>query len=355
MAKKRSGWQQMDKASTPLAQLLHHFEVGNQTEGKSDETVTWYNNRLGVFLRWLQESNPGLLKDFTKETVREFIRYLQTKSTKFERNRYTPTREAKLSTHPVNGYARALRGFSSWLHRERYTETNILKELKPPKVRKEVIDTLSEEEMRRLFAAIDPDTPLGCRNYAILVTFLDTGLRCSELCNLTLENARIEEGYLKVLGKGDKERLVPIGAACKFALLRWRDHFRPSFIVQESPLFFLSNEGRELTVGAIEQLVGRLGTRTGVPRLYAHLLRHTFATSYLVHQVGDSLRLQQILGHTTLEMTRRYANAAAIQQNLLERRSSPLDVMGLGRLPSHRRGRPNKTHDQRPVNSKAGK
>ena len=168
----------------------------------------------------------------------------------------------------INGYARALRGFSSWLHREGYTEANILKELNPPKVRKEVIDTLNEEEMRRLLAAVDPDLPLGCRNYAMLVTFLDSGLRCSELCNLTLGNARIEEGYLKVLGKGDKERLVPIGVACRFALLRWRDHFRSSFIVQETPLLFLSNDGYRLTVGAVEQVVRRLGKKAGIPRLY---------------------------------------------------------------------------------------
>ncbi|TAK31586.1 MAG: hypothetical protein EPO21_17320 [Chloroflexota bacterium] len=122
MAKKHTRWHQMDKANTPLPQLLHHFEVANQTEGKSPHTVSWYTRRLTVFVRWLAQEHPSLLRHFTKETVRGFIVYLQTKSTKFENNQFTPTKSAKLSSHTVNGYVRALRGFSSWLYREEYTK-----------------------------------------------------------------------------------------------------------------------------------------------------------------------------------------------------------------------------------------
>jgi integrase/recombinase XerC len=185
----------------------------------------------------------------------------------------------------------------------------------------------------------DQDEPFGARAYAAIWTFLDCGLMAAELCGLKTEDAHLEQGYLKVLGKGNKERLVPIGQSCQDALLRWRDRFRPQFEEVDSPYLFLNSNGQPLTVNALKQLLERAGQKAGIPRVHLHLLRHTFATNYLVKEVGDSLRLQQILGHTSLEMVRRYVAMANVQQSLIERRASPMDLIAQGSQPSTQRRR----------------
>jgi integrase/recombinase XerC/integrase/recombinase XerD len=121
--------------------------------------------------------------------------------------------------------------------------------------------------------------------------------------------------------------------------LRWRDCFRPQFEVTESPYLFLNSNGHPLTVNALKLIVERAGDRADVPRVHLHLLRHTFATNYLVKEVGDSLRLQQILGHTSLEMVRRYVAAANVQQSLIERRASPMDLIAQDARPTIQRRR----------------
>lgn len=133
---------------------------------------------------------------------------------------------------------------------------------------------------------------------------------------------------------------MPIGSGAQGALLHWRDYYRARFPERLQTRLFLSANGGELTVNALEEVVKRAGVATGVPRLTCHLLRHTFATNYLVRQVGDPLRLQQILGHTSLEMVRHYVAMANVQQSLLERRSSPMDLISAEGQPSSRgRGR----------------
>ncbi len=156
---------------------------------------------------------------------------------------------------------------------------------------------------------------------------LDCGLRVSEICGLKVEDAHLDQGYLKVLGKGNKERLVPIGKSCEASLRRWRDRFRMEFEVVERPFMFLAANGKPLTIASLEKTVKRAASNAGILRIHCHLLRHTFATNYLVRGVGDPLRLQQILGHTSLEMVRRYVAIANIQQSLVEAHTSPMDLI----------------------------
>ena len=156
---------------------------------------------------------------------------------------------------------------------------------------------------------------------------LDCGLRVSELCGLKVEDAHLDQGYLKVLGKGNKERLVPIGKSCEASLRRWRDRFRMEFEVVERPFMFLAANGKPLTIASLEKTVKRAASYAGIPRIHCHLLRHTFATNYLVRGVGDPLRLQQMLGHTSLEMVRRYVAIANIQQSPVEAHTSPMDLI----------------------------
>lgn len=283
----------------------------------------------------------------TVENVRAFTIYLQQRETKYDRNPFLKGTSGKLSSAYIQGCVRVLRAFSSWLAEEGYTEENVLRPLRPPRVRRKVVDTLSDDEIKAILGALDPNDPFGARDYALVWTLLDCGLRASEICGLTQPGVDLGAGVLKVLGKGNKERLVPIGAACQKALLRWQNHFRPSFCDLPTNGFFLDASGYPLSTNALHCLVKRLGRRARVPRLHPHLFRHTFATNYLVHRVGDPFRLQQMLGHTTLEMVRHYVSKANLERDLLDRRASTMDVFltnwgdhGKGRRVQARRNRP---------------
>ncbi len=328
---KRNGhrWQDMRKDSVALEQLIEHFRLFNRTENKSPRTVEWYDENLKLFLDWLQKQGKStLLGDLNIHVVREFIIDQQDKTVKHENHPFAPPEPGKLSSHTIQSRVRVLRSFFHWLKLEGYTETHILEDLKVPRVQKNLVEVLTEEEIRAILSAIDRDTPHGARNYAIIWTFLDSGLRCSELTNLKYEDTHIEEGYLRVLGKGNKERVVPIGAKGQRILLRYRDHFRPQPNGGTINNFFLSLDGRPLTVNSVELILCRLGKRSGVLRLHPHLLRHTFATRYLING-GDVFTLQRILGHTTLAMVNQYVQLASSHVVIQHRKFSPMDALGV--------------------------
>ncbi len=324
---KKTHWKDMKKDTIPFAKLREQFAVYNKTTGKSPATVNWYEQKLELFERWL--GPDACLADVNIPTVRAYVADLQERTTRHVNSPFHKTHDGKLSSTYIHGIVRGLRAFASWLHEDSYTATNVLRPLKPPKFQQKVTEVLSDEEVQRLVSLFDRDEPYGARAFAMIWTLLDCGLRAAELCSLRTGDAHLDQGYLKVLGKGNKERLVPIGQACQAALLVWRDRFRPQFELDgaETPTLFLNSNGEPMSVNSLQLVIGRAGARAGVPRVHAHLLRHTFATNYLVKEVGDSLRLQQILGHTSLEMVRRYVAIANVQQSLIERRASPMDLI----------------------------
>jgi integrase/recombinase XerC/integrase/recombinase XerD len=245
-----------------------------------------------------------------------------------------PKTGAKLAPMTVANHVRAMKAFASWLDREGYTSGNVLGRLVLPKVPLKVIEVLTEEEIGRLLASINRKDDLALRNVAILVLFLDTGLRLFELLSLKLVDIHFEDQWLKVMGKGQKERVVPFGARAAQVLTRYLHQGR--FDPLKRTEAFLSVKGEPINGNVIKMLFARLGQRSGIKRLHPHLLRHTFATPYLVAG-GDVFTLQSILGHTTLEMTRRYVSLASTQVSIQHRRFSPMDQLSLPVLSSSRR------------------
>jgi site-specific recombinase XerD len=328
-------WEELDRLSIPLEQLIRHYEVYNRSEGKSPRTVSWYTDCLSTFFRFLQNrGNLVTLADTGIGEAREFILYLQQKR-KWDNSETIRTRDENLSPYTIQGYVRSLRAFYSWLYREGYTEDNELITLRVPKAPKKLVVILTEEEIQRVLSCLVIKTEVGIRNKALLMTLLDTGLRCFELVNLTIGDADLERGYLKVMGKGGKERIVPIGSSVQKILQRYIYHFRPepSHLMVDN--VFLTIEGKPLTINGVKLLFRRLAKKSGVKRLHVHLCRHTFATNYLING-GDVFSLQQILGHSTLEMVRHYVTLAASQVTVQHRKFSPMDHMEFGKRRSSR-------------------
>ncbi|MBL7126556.1 MAG: tyrosine-type recombinase/integrase [Dehalococcoidales bacterium] len=329
-------WQELEKNGTSLEKLVRHFESHNRSEGKSPRTVEWYERVLRFFQNYLEEQDHSTkLGDLTLETVREFVVYLQTRE-KWYGHPSPPPGGGHLSAISVNNYVRGIRAFFSWLHREGYTDENVLASLKPPRFPRTLVDVLTDDEVGVILSYLDSNTASGCRDTAMIVVFLDSGVRLSELANLKFQDAHLEEGYLKVMGKGAKERIVPIGNVAQKILQRYVFHFRPEPLQEDN--VFLTLEGYPLSGNAIRLIAARLARKSGVRRLHVHLFRHTFATNYLING-GDVFSLQQILGHTTLEMVKRYVTLASAHVRIQHRRFSPMDRMSAGRLKALR-GKP---------------
>ena len=329
MAKNAMRWDSMNKDDTPIEKLIMQFEAFNRSEGKTSKTVRWYNTGLGLFMDYLKGTNvTPVLGNVDIGVVREYILHLQ-KRKKFENHPITPEQDELLSPVSINCYVRAVRAFFSWLYREGYTDENRLAKLKPPKFPQKLVDPLTDIELAAIVSAIDAHTSWGARNLSIILLLLDGGLRFTEVLTLEMSNLHIEECYVKVMGKGQKERIVPFGNSAQKALMKYIFHFRLEPLADDR--VFLNLDGRPMTEAGLKLMIQRLAQVSGVTRLHAHLLRHTFAVNYLMNG-GDVFTLQQILGHTTLEMVRHYINLANAHVMTQHKRFSPVDRMNLRQI-----------------------
>ncbi len=310
-----------------LGQCIDYYEVCNRAEGKSPKTISWYSANLRRFREYLKSRHlPDSLDNIDTKLLREYVIYLL-KRNRFEGHPYTPVQVEPLSSATVHGHVRTLRAFFSWLAMEGLTQNNVAKDLKPPRVSRKIVSTLSDEEIRAILSTFCT-SPSDARNQTLFMILLDTGLRIGELINLKMEDIHTDEGYLKVMGKGRRERIVPIGNNAQKVLQRYLFRFRPKPINPVINNVFLSQSSKPLTENSMKLMFTRLAKRSGVCRLHAHLCRHTFATRFLING-GDVFSLQQILGHSTLEMVRHYVNLVSSHVVIQHQRFSPLDRLSL--------------------------
>jgi site-specific recombinase XerD len=230
--------------------------------------------------------------------------------------------ELRTTLAPVSvaGYVRTLRVLGNWLAAEGLAEAAALRGLRRPRVPHKVIEPVADDVLRRLLAIC------SVRDRAIVLLMLDTGLRVSEVAGLRLGDLR-PDGTLKVRGKGSRERMVPAGSTARQAIVRYLGQRGPG---GPDDTLFLGRRG-EISARGLQRMVRRLKGRVGVTgRLSPHSLRHTFARSYLVNG-GDVFSLQRILGHTTLDMVKRYVALADVDLVSRHAVASPADrLAGVG-------------------------
>lgn len=326
MTRKTARWDSMNKDNTPLEKLVLQYEAFNRSEGKTAKTVAWYRTTLGQFLDYVQSQNiEPILGSINVGVVREYILHLQGR-TRYDDHPFTPKQNNALSPVTIQNYVRAIQAFFNWLYNEGYTEEYRLARLRQPKAPKKLKEPLTDAEIAALLSSIDTQVSWGSRNSTMVLLMLDTGLRLSELLTLEMGNLHLEEMYLKVMGKGQKERIVPFGSSAQKALMKYIYYFRLEPLRDDR--VFLNLDGGPMTESGIKLLFQRLAVSSGVKRFHAHLLRHTFAINFLING-GDVFSLQQILGHSTLEMVRNYVNLAQSHIMVQHKRFSPLDRMNL--------------------------
>ncbi|MFC1963410.1 tyrosine-type recombinase/integrase [Chloroflexota bacterium] len=262
------------------------------------------------------------IRDIDAGDLRRFIIALQEKKA-FSNHPMTRTRDKPVSPATVANYTRAIKSFFSFLAREELLEENSMRKVKIPKAPLKVMPMFTEPELERLLAKPDKKSHEGYRNYTLMLTLIDTAIRLSELTGLCLQDVDLTNGYLRIMGKGEKERYVPVGAKLSKVLLKYQMNHRARDTGCES--FFLTRDGRPLAQKKVQDLVMVYGRKTGIKkRCSPHTFRSTSAVLYL-RNGGDPFTLQKKLGHSSLAMTRRYSELADSDVRAAHLKYSPAD------------------------------
>lgn len=201
-----------------------------------------------------------------------------------------------------------LKSFFNYLIFEDYRKDNPLDLIESPKIGRKLPDTLSENEIDKLISAIDLSSAEGERNRAMLETLYGCGLRVSELIGLKISDLYFEEDFIKVTGKGDKQRFVPISAVNKKYIDIYRNEVRVHLNIKEGyqDILFLNRRGRQLTRAMIFTIVKNLAVTIGLQKsISPHTFRHSFAT-HLLENGADLRSIQQMLGHESITTTEIY-------------------------------------------------
>ncbi len=266
--------------------------------GYSSHTIEAYASDLKDFLTFLE---PHGIKQFEEITQAHILLYL---SDLRRRGFKEETLARRLSS---------LRGFFAFLALEHGLKENPLALIEGPRPGRKLPVVLSVEEVKRLLEAPDPRTPIGLRDRAMLELMYASGLRVSELLDLNLFDLNLEIGFVRVRGKGSKERIVPTGEYAQEALKIYLREGRPKLLKKgrDEARVFLNKRGKPLTRQRFWQIIKDYAKRCRLkPEITPHVLRHSFATHLLEH--GADLRtVQMMLGHATLATTQIYTHVQA--------------------------------------------
>jgi len=232
----------------------------------------------------------------------------------------------RLTTRSVQTYMRHIRVFLKYCHDEGFLPEPIYQWLRLPKAERLTIEILTDAEIEIILQTFTK-SEIGLRNRAFICLLLDCGLRLSEAVGLKIADINFEKGYIKVLGKGRKERIVPVGLKVRRLMMSYVHKRRAADAPEQDKYFFMTKHSKPITMHCISSLMGRLKKRTGITRLHAHLFRHTFATNFLVHGLGDVYELSRILGHSQIQVTEKYLHLASYYTIIEKRkRLSYLDM-----------------------------
>lgn len=277
-------------------------------KGLSDNTRDSYRSDLALFHGWLQERNVDLIS-VGREVILDHLAWRV-------ENAYKPRSTAR--------FLSGARGFYRYLLREKLISVDPTLQIDMPQLGKPLPKSLSEADVEALLAAPDLSEPIGERDRAMLEVLYACGLRVTELISLTLEQVNLRQGVLRVMGKGSKERLVPMGEESIVWVERYLRGARDELLGgKPSDVLFPSTRGDQMTRQTFWHRIKHQATVAGIGKsLSPHTLRHAFATHLLNH--GADLRVvQMLLGHSDLSTTQIYTHVARARLQEMHARHHP--------------------------------
>ena len=277
-------------------QAITHYQNYLKIErGLSENSISNYTFDINKLVKWLVLNNIKTSPiNIEKETLQEFI--------------YNIAKE--LNPRSQSRIISGLKGFFNYLIFEEYRATNPLDLIESPKIGRKLPDTLSIEEIDTIISIIDLSKPQGERNRAIIEALYGCGLRVSELISLKISDLFFDEGFIKVTGKGNKQRFVPIGSLTIKFINIYRNEIRVHQVIKPSAqdTLFLNRRGNDLTRAMIFHIVKELTEKAGIRKnISPHTFRHSFAT-HLLENGADLRAIQQMLGHESITTTEIYTH-----------------------------------------------
>lgn len=263
-------------------------------KGLTDQTVSSYQNDLDVYLSFLQDKNVFLVKDITSDYIKEFLKI----------------RGNSESTSTVAHNLTVIKNFHKYLIKENIVKEDVSLFISRPKLQKRLPRALTVEEVD-LLLDITLNTPFDYRNKAMLELMYGAGLRVSELVSLTLNQIDLENGLIRIMGKGRKEREIPIGEYGVYYLKLYLEH-RGMLIKnhRQEDALFLNNHGKQITRQGFFKILKQLLLDKGLnPDVSPHTLRHSFAT-HLLSYGADLRSIQEMLGHSDISTTKVYTHVS---------------------------------------------
>lgn len=263
-------------------------------KGAAGNTLEAYQRDLHRFISFLQEKGLSDIKAVVPETVIEFLIRIKSEG---------------LSANSMNRSLAALRGFYKFLLQEKILDESPLVNIELSKVWMRLPDTVSKEEMNLILSQPGDQTPSALRDSAMLELLYATGLRVSELISLTMNSINWQVGFLIVMGKGSKERVVPIGKTAYDCVRRYVDEARPKLIKSgPTDVLFVNRFGRAFTRQGLWKIITHYAQKAGLHKnVHPHTFRHSFA-SHLLEGGADLRAVQVMLGHSDISTTQIYTH-----------------------------------------------
>lgn len=288
-------------------EALESFLMSRESKNCARGTVEWYELMLNKFHSFLIENKVNFDK-CTVHTLRAYLRHLG--------------RDLNYSDKYILGHYRVLKAFFNYLTKEGLINDNPTKNLEKPRQEQKLFPVLSQSQVKLLLEQPDKNTFEGYRNFVMMKVLYETGIRLQELLNIQLEHLNIEQGFIQVFGKGNKERFVFMGVKLRQELYRYlkkREHIYSSYL-------FVNRNGLPVDRRTFQYSLKRYGEKAGIKgvRVSPHTFRHTFATEF-VKRDGNLKVLKELLGHRDLETVEVYLTLDKdhLRQAFLKR--SPLD------------------------------
>jgi integrase/recombinase XerD len=298
----------------------------------SPRTLEWHTYILNPFGRYLKKTlgtdAPAVVRE---EHVCAFLRIVGTKGL---------GGRPPVGAKRLNDYRESLSLFYAWLQERGYVQHNPVERVKKVREPRKLIESFSEAQVKGLLQQPNRETFVGLRDYMFMLVLLDTGLRLAEGLGLKLADLDLDDMVVKVMGKGNKERRAGLSPRLLTELkpyLRNRQAAVSKLGLPDSPWVFPNDIGGRLVSKTMQQHIKRYGEAAGIRgvRVSPHTLRHTYALNF-VREGGDPFTLQKVLGHTSLEMSRRYCELADSDVLKRQRELTPLRTMGISITPGRR-------------------
>ena len=273
--------------------------------GRSERTQLTYAALLGKIVAWLQQNG---FTNWEQVGLNDLTHYLKAEQSRLVK---IPNTTRTLSSSTLYLEIASLRAFFTYCETEGLLTRNVAENLSLPKRREQLPKTLTHEEILQLLDPILPSTPRTLCDEAVLELAYASGLRLSELRTIRLEQLHFETGFVNVIGKGNKERVVPIGSRAIEAIEHYLQAGRPKLVGPKSPgVVFLTQRGTSFAQSTLWLRIKQRAAKSGVKRnISPHMLRHSFATHLLEHD-ADLRVIQEMLGHASISTTQVYTHVS---------------------------------------------